>query len=230
MNRFRKIIERHLNIQMGTLEKPDGSITAPGIDTIQHLADTHFGQSSGLKQTRYTKDIIMRSSVEEWNPDWMSVGKIAVAIHQFQNKKSPGPDGLRPIVLKNLPKNCLEHLLFIFKTCLLLSFTPTRWKGSRVVFIPKPGKSNYKAAKSWRPISLTNYILKTLERLCGWHMDEVLKLKPLHTQQHGFRTDRNTETAISGAANYIEKHIYSCLLYTSPSPRDATLSRMPSSA
>ena len=26
------------------------------------------------------------------------------------------------------------------------------------------------------------------------------------------------------------KHIYSCLLYTSPSPRDATLSRMPSSA
>ena len=36
-------------------------------------------------------------------------------------------------------------------------------------------------------------------------MDEVLKLKPLHTQQHGFRTDRNTETA----ANYIEKHIYS---------------------
>ena len=27
-----------------------------------------------------------------------------------------------------------------------------------------------------------------------------------------------------------EKHSFSCLLYTSPSPRDATLSRMPSSA
>ena len=27
-----------------------------------------------------------------------------------------------------------------------------------------------------------------------------------------------------------DAHIYSCLLYTSPSPRDATLSRMPSSA
>ena len=27
-----------------------------------------------------------------------------------------------------------------------------------------------------------------------------------------------------------DKHNYSCLLYTSPSPRDATLSRMPSSA
>ena len=60
----------------------------------------------------------MRQSVEDWKPDWMSVGKIAVAIHQFQNKKSPGPDGLRPIVLKNLPRRSLEHLLFIFKTCL----------------------------------------------------------------------------------------------------------------
>ena len=30
--------------------------------------------------------------------------------------------------------------------------------------------------------------------------------------------------------NLIEKKFQSCLLYTSPSPRDATLSRMPSSA
>ena len=29
---------------------------------------------------------------------------------------------------------------------------------------------------------------------------------------------------------YFEKHYTTCLLYTSPSPRDATLSRMPSSA
>ena len=30
--------------------------------------------------------------------------------------------------------------------------------------------------------------------------------------------------------NQLENYVYSCLLYTSPSPRDATLSRMPSSA
>ena len=78
----------------------------------------------------------------------------------------------------------------------------------QVVFIPKPGKSIYKPAKSWRPISLTNYILKALERLCGWQMDKVLNINQLHSNQHGFRADRNTETAISCAANYIEKHIY----------------------
>ena len=39
-------------------------------------------------------------------------------------------------------------------------------------------------------------------------MDEVLKTNQLHPNQHGFRTDRNTETAILSATNYIEKHIY----------------------
>ena len=38
---------------------------------------------------------------------------------------------------------------------------------------------------------------------------------------------REAETARS-AAGYVPSHV--CLLYTSPSPRDATLSRMPSSA
>ena len=39
-------------------------------------------------------------------------------------------------------------------------------------------------------------------------MDEALKVHPLHDNQHGFRSDRNTDTALSSAANYIEKHIY----------------------
>ena len=33
-----------------------------------------------------------------------------------------------------------------------------------------------------------------------------------------------------GVLAYYATHLYTCLLYTSPSPRDATLSRMPSSA
>ena len=34
----------------------------------------------------------------------------------------------------------------------------------------------------------------------------------------------------SADVNLIRAYYYTCLLYTSPSPRDATLSRMPSSA
>ena len=193
---------------MGSLEKQDGSITDPGKETIKHLAATHFSQAAELKKTTYNNKVIAKDEVYAWDPDWVTIGKLELALHQFKSKKSPGPDGLKPVLLQHLPLSCLQHLLFIYKVCLLLAFTPTAWKGSRVVFIPKPGKDNYKVAKAWRPILLTNYMIKALERLCGWQMDEALKTHPLHDHQHGFRTDRNTDTALSCATNYIEKHIY----------------------
>ena len=42
------------------------------------------------------------------------------------------------------------------------------------------------------------------------------------------RTDRLD--AVENMKRYLEIHDYICLLYTSPSPRDGLLSRMPSSA
>ena len=98
-------------------------------------------------------------------PPWLTSDKLILALKQFQNKKSPGPDGLRPIALKHLPQKCLKLLLMLYTASILLAFTPTAWKGCRMIFIPKPGKDNYKLAKSWRPISLTNYILKALKRV-----------------------------------------------------------------
>ena len=48
------------------------------------------------------------------------------------------------------------------------------------------------------------------------------------------RNDQAVEKAFKSLENFDNKvlmgHSYGCLLYTSPSPRDATLSRMPSSA
>ena len=60
------------------------------------------------------------------------------------------------------------------------------WKGTKVIYIPKPGKSSYDAPKSCRPISLSNYFLKMLEKLMCWKLDTDLKKNPLHKAQHGF--------------------------------------------
>ena len=55
------------------------------------------------------------------------------------------------------------------------------------------------------------------------------KIIHLSLGQPDFKTPKNIVLA---AKNALDKgyHGYTCLLYTSPSPRDATLSRMPSSA
>ena len=49
-----------------------------------------------------------------------------------------------------------------------LHFTPTQSKSSKVVYIPKVGKDDHSIVKSYRPISLINYLLKSQERLSIW--------------------------------------------------------------
>ena len=39
-------------------------------------------------------------------------------------------------------------------------------------------------------------------------MDGEAVMNPVHTLQHGFRTDQNTYTALSTVANYLEKDTY----------------------
>ena len=47
---------------------------------------------------------------------------------------------------------------------------------------------------------------------------------------HNSQDNYEAQTLILNDSNGNELFCYLCLLYTSPSPRDATLSRMPSSA
>ena len=51
-----------------------------------------------------------------------------------------------------------------------------------------------------------------------------------HLTQEGGHSHRRVIHAADATGKEISEQLYSCLLYTSPSPRDATLSRMPSSA
>ena len=69
------------------------------------------------------------------------------------------------------------------------------------------GKEKYDNAKAFRPISLSNYLLKGLEKLCVWKMDTDLRKLPIHINQHGFQKSKCTETAISKTINSVEKHL-----------------------
>ena len=84
----------------------------------------------------------------------------------FKSKKSPGPDGFKPILFKYLPDKYINYLVLIYKACIELKFTPTAWKAANVIFIPKPGKADYTNPNSYRPITLSSCIFKVLERDC----------------------------------------------------------------
>jgi hypothetical protein len=65
-----------------------------------------------------------------------------------------------------------------------------------VIFIPKPGRDSYELAQSFRPISLTSFFLKTMERLVDSYIRAgLLKSFPLMESQYTYHRDRSTEAA-----------------------------------
>ncbi|KAG8181617.1 hypothetical protein JTE90_017737 [Oedothorax gibbosus] len=71
------------------------------------------------------------------------------------------------------------------------------WRQSKAVFIPKPGKADYSVAKAFRPICLSSFLLKTLEKMVDRYIrDEVLPQKPLSKFQYAYQPGKSTETAL----------------------------------
>ncbi len=140
------------------------------------------------------------------NLPWISPTLVRRAIRGFAKHKSPGPDEVYPECLHHLPDVAIDFLTALFKASITLSYVPAAWKLARVIFLPKAGKADYGDPRSFRPITLASFILKTLERLVQWQLESTeLRLLPLHDNQYGFRKGRGTEQAISKTLATLEK-------------------------
>jgi hypothetical protein len=87
-------------------------------------------------------------------------------------------------------------------------FIPVSWRQVKVTFILKPGKLDYTKAKAYHPISLSSFLLKTMQKLVDRHIrDGVLRTYPLHRNPHAYQTGKSTETALHNVVTYIESAI-----------------------
>ena len=91
------------------------------------------------------------------------------------------------------------------------------------------------AQKSLDKVKARQKVLDTHEKKTGKKLD-ISKTPEHKAHKKNFPGAKRQEKKVKGAKETdLQKHnrqvqTYTCLLYTSPSPRDATLSRMPSSA
>ena len=132
--------------------------------------------------------------------------KVRAAICSFGPFKAAGPDEFSPVVLQNLPRNVLQHYVELFRASILLNHVPTIWKESNVIFIPKTGKTSYEEAKAFRPITLSSFQLKILEKLLLWRINEqTLRVDPQSKHQHAFRKHYSTDTALSVVVDKAEQ-------------------------
>jgi ribonuclease HI len=100
----------------------------------------------------------------------------------------------------------MQTLVIVCKAIVHFGYTPKSWRDSETIFIPKPGKETYNTVESFRPITLSNFMLKGFERVEQWRLERThFKHKPLSDHQFAFRKGRSTETALSRTINKIEK-------------------------
>jgi hypothetical protein len=172
----------------------------PGSTNIPEIMDTAGTNPDPLGATgRYNHPVLVDDR------PWLNLTSLDIALKQFDKLKCPGPDGFRPIVLCHLPLRARQALIDMYNAVIELHNTPLLWRGSEIIFLPKPGKDDYTDKRTFRPISLMPFLFKAMERMVKWHVAE--HANAFHPDQHAFRKGHSTENALSHMADAIEEHI-----------------------
>lgn len=106
-----------------------------------------------------------RDSPIRWEPIKMS--EIRQAIGRTAPNKAPGMDGITNQVLKEAAKSTkfMEVLLRLYNTSMDFGYYPTHFKKPMTVALPKSGKDDNIALKSYRLIALLNMLGKVLKSI-----------------------------------------------------------------
>ena len=165
--------------------------------TGKHLKN----QATDLNHERATerkyRNIISENSTQE-NEEESSINEeislleIRTAISkQDTTDKACDSDEIHPIILKHLGMEALSMLKFIYNWS--LDNGSWLWNMSNVTFIRKDGKSSYMSPGAYRPISVSSYFGKILERIIDKRIRDMLSMEESNDEdQEGFMAGRST--------------------------------------
>ena len=190
------------NDKIGLIKKPDGRFCESPQESLDTLMDTHLPDSVECGEA-ILPDV---ESNAAWLKQHVTERTVVRALDSFGPRKAPGPDGFHPIVLQNLSEKVIKYVTNLYRCCIRTGITPKVWRTMNIIFIPKPGKSDYGMPKSYRPITLSNFFLKTLERLVQWYVRDVVMTGPLKNQ-HAYTVGRSTDSALEKVVDLLEKAV-----------------------
>ena len=120
--------------------------------------------------------------------------------------KSPGPDKIRPRLLKELALELAPAFTLLYQSSLTTGIVPTDWKHANVAPIFKKGERYLPG--NYRPISLTSIPCKILEHIL---VSSILKYceenNILCPEQHGFRRHHSCETQLIGLVDEVSSDL-----------------------
>ena len=209
--RLQKVLAKDHTNGISSLLKKDGLFTEGAEETLELLLNTHFpgslkkadNNSGYLGPTSWPSNRTVSFARSIFTPN-----KIKWAVDSFKPYKSPGGDGIFPALLQNCLEDILPHLSRLFMSSFNFGYIPKLWRKVNVVFIPKAGKRSAADPKSYRPISLSSFILKSMEKVLDLHIRSELNRKaPLSLYQFAYQKGKSTTTALHTLVTKLEKSL-----------------------
>ena len=164
---------------------------------MDHLLATHFPNSVAIEREAPPAAAHCTKCL-----DWREVarvvtyGRVVWAINSFAPYKSPGMDEIFLSLLQEEQRLLVPSLVMIYHACLANGYIPAIWCQVEVVFIPKPDGNSFGRLKDFRLISLTSFLLKTMDRLVDKFLrDEILAFMLLHPNPHAYQAGQSVDTA-----------------------------------
>ena len=129
--------------------------------------------------------------------------QVQEAIRKAKSSKAIGPDGISPIMLKNLGPHGFKFLSTIYNKSMKDSVIPNIWKTAQIIPLLKPGKPADQGT-SFRPVSILPPPIKILEALLLPKVNDAVELAD---HQHGFRKGRSTITALQSIKDHVTDNL-----------------------
>ena len=122
----------------------------------------------------------------------ITVNEIKAAIKKTKsNNKGLDNHNMHPKMLHSFGDNALKLLEKLFNKC--LDRGQWVWDKAKVIFLKKEGKESYSVPGSYRPISISSYIGKLLEKILAKRIVRYLEaIGVFDPNQEGFTSKRNT--------------------------------------
>jgi hypothetical protein len=96
--------------------------------------------------------------------------KLSKQLAAMSNTSAPGLSGHNYRILKWAYECVPEHFTCLFTACVRRGYHPISWRKAVNVVMPKPGKKDKAALRSYRPITLLECASKWLEKLVNEQM------------------------------------------------------------
>jgi ribonuclease HI len=207
-SRMHKLIAQGKLNKIGTLKKQDKTFTSNNSETLVELASTHFSnfEVDPIDTDAHCNDIIevdLHESQSIFNTE-----AIKWSIHTFKPYKSSGIDEIFPALLQKAYKHIKDIVQIIFIKSHAFGYIPKIWQEIKVTYIPKAGNRDSENPKSYRPISLSSFLLKTMEKIIDRYLrDNILKESPLSIHQYAYQGGKSTESALKALVKKLEQAV-----------------------